>query len=46
MATNIARRREIRALEAKRDDLIVKLAKMRQDLASVRAALKQKRRAR
>lgn len=44
MATqNIAKRRAVRSLEAKRDDLTMKLAKMRQDLAAVRAELKQRR---
>jgi cell division protein FtsB len=44
MATNIQKRREIRKLEARRDDLTMKIAKMREDLAAVRAALKQRRR--
>lgn len=37
---SIERRREIRKLEARRDDLLTKTKKMRMDLASTRAALK------
>jgi hypothetical protein len=40
---NLAKRRAIRALETKRDELSVRLAKTREELAAVRAALKQRR---
>ncbi len=43
---NIGHRRAVRALETKRDMLIEKAAKVRQELAATRAALKQKRKER
>lgn len=42
--TSIEKRRAIRALEAKRDKLIIANKKGRADLASVRASLKSTRR--
>lgn len=45
-AKNMDKRRKIRQLEAKRDTLMVRVAKDRVTLAEVRAALKQLRRSR
>lgn len=42
--SEIMRRREIRKLEAKRDELLEKQRKLRGDLATTRAALKNARR--
>jgi len=41
--TNLHKRREIRKLEARRDDLQIKKSKTAQELAQIRAALKQRR---
>ena len=41
---HIAKRRKIRALEARRDMLNEKMAKMRMEMASIRATLKVQRR--
>lgn len=42
-AMSIEKRRAIRKLEARRDDLIMKSKKMRADLAATRASLKASR---
>ena len=43
---NLAHRRQVRALEAKRDMLTERMAKTRQELAATRASLKAKRKER
>lgn len=44
--TSLEKRREVRKLEARRDDLMVKAKKARSDLAATRAQLKTARAAR
>lgn len=41
MRSNVERRRQKRAMEARRDDLLQKAAKARLELAKVRAEIKQ-----
>lgn len=43
MATSIAKRREVRTLEAKRDALMLKRDLTQRDLAEIRASLKKRR---
>lgn len=44
--TSIERRRAIRKVETRRDDLMMKQKKLKEDLAATKAALKQMRRVR
>lgn len=43
---NLVKRREIRKLEAKRDDIRDKQARLKQEMAQTRAALAQRRKSR
>jgi cell division protein FtsB len=42
-ASSLVKRRELRKLEARRDDLKLKLDRLKQDLVTTRAALKSRR---
>ena len=42
-ANNLAKRREVRALEAKRDELMMKRDKAAKELAATKAALQKRR---